>query len=149
MHYLHPWFIALKQSTSAFKLIMTELGVEFVDDWATKKSVVKLIQELCKVDLKQREIWYKVYNSRKGMEDKYDFLFPDDPEYGRKRQWCHLFEAWYSIAVLCQKYGCLHLWLGHFNLSESYDLVEAEQIIIIGPIVVNGLHVEGTGIIKL
>lgn len=128
---------------------MANAGVAFEDEWALKQSVVSTINRLTTISLTQREVWYLVSNSRKALNERLNFVFPKDPEFERKRTYCHAFEAWYAIALLCAKYDCLHLWLCQFNLSSSYGIVQAKRIIFDGPIIVNGLHVQGSGFIEL
>jgi hypothetical protein len=152
MYYLVPWFYAMKQSPSAFRAIMTEAGVSFsIDDeeWAIKNSVVTTINQLCGTELTQKQIWQSVYDSRKNLDSKFDFLFPNDPEFKRKRTFCHSFEAWYAIASLCVKHDCLHLWLCRFNLTSAFDVIQAKRIIFDGEIIVNGLCINGSGFIEL
>jgi hypothetical protein len=149
MRYLYPWFLAMQRSPDSFQQIMVEKGIDFDSEWASKESVVILINLLCKAELSQKEIWQMVYDNRKGLGEDLIWLFPKDPTFQRKRTWCHLFEAWYAIALTCVKHDCLHLWLCHFNLSDVYELVNAKQIIINGEVIVNGLHIEGKGVIHL
>lgn len=149
MHYLHPWFVKLSEAPHLFQVVMADLGINFDEEWAEKKSVVQLINQICHTQLAQIEIWQIVYDSRKSLKGKYDALFPKDPMSQRNRSWCYVGEAWYAIAMICARYGYLHCWLCHFNLDEAYELVKAKQIIFKGALVVNGIHVEGEGVIKL
>jgi hypothetical protein len=128
---------------------MVELGIEFEEFWASKASVVTLVNRLCKSTLAQAEIWEALYNNRKGLPEEYNFLFPNSPHLQRKRTSCHLYEAWYVIALMCSKHKCLHLWLTHFNLGDAYDLIKAKEIVFNGVVIVNGIHIEGQGVIKL
>ncbi len=147
MQYLLPWYVAMKQSELACKHVMEEMGVEFEDNWATKASVVAVVNQLCQTNLAQKYIWNKVYDSRKTFS--LDWMFPEDPLYRRKRLWCYLSEAWYTIALMCVRHECLHLWLCHFVLNDAFDLIQAKEIIFNGEVIVNGIHIEGSGVIKL
>lgn len=152
MNYLAPWFYTMKRSPSIFCAIMTEAGVSFFEDdqrWTKKDSVVVLINQLCNTELTQKDVWQRVYDSRKSLNKRFDFLFPNDPEFAVKRTWCHAFEAWYAIALMCARYDCLHLWLCRFNLSSAFDSVQAKRIIFDGEIIVNGLCINGSGFIEL
>lgn len=150
MHCLHPWFKKLGESPDLFKHIMVEMGIKFEGDWAVKTSVVKLINELCGTDFKQKRIWQWIYDTRRSWKGEYDFLFPADPEFQAKRSWCHVTEAWCVIALICIRQGCLHRWLYHFNfLDEGGEVGGATQIFFNNPVVVNGFQVEGKGVIKL
>lgn len=147
MQYLLPWYLAMKDSEPAFKQVMEGMGVNFEEEWATKESVVAVINQLCNANVSQADIWRYVYDSRRSFN--LSWMFPDDPIHRRKRSWCHLYEAWYTIALMCAKYDCLHLWLCHFILNESLNLVEAKTIIFTDEVVVNGVHIEGSGVINL
>lgn len=128
---------------------MTELGIRFEGEWASKQSVVDLINDLCETNLAQVQIWRHVYDSRKALRE-YDFLFPEDPEFQRRRSWCHLTEAWYAVAIICIRHGCLHRWIRYFNLCDPDDEINgAAQILFNGSVTVNGLQVEGKGVIRL
>ncbi len=148
MQYLHPWFMAMKHNPDPFAEIMQELGLKIEEDWVDKKSAVRLINQLCRSNFTQKAIWDQVYNSRKSFKG-YDFLFPDNPLSQRKRNSCHVYEAWYAIALFCSKQGCLDQWLRHFNLSEDGDVFRARQVIFTRTVIVNGIHIEGSGIIRL
>jgi hypothetical protein len=148
MQYLHPWLMAMKHHPDPFAEVMQELGFEIEEEWIEKKSVVRAINHLCRSNFTQKAIWGQVYDSRKSSKE-YNFLFPDDPLFQRKRNFCHFYEAWYTIALFCSKNQCLDQWLRHFNLSEDGEILRASQVIFTNTIIVNGIHIEGSGVIKL
>ncbi len=127
LHPLHPWFVAMKCKPTLleFQSVMAGMGLQFEGEWVRKNQVIDLIDSLTGAGLSHRELWALVYDSSRRIP--YGYLFPQHPDFERNMSICHATEAWYAIALMCKRHGCLHKWLRLFPLDDQKQLIPCRK----------------------
>lgn len=156
MNVLVPWFRAIKHKPRAFQQALARLGISSPDGWVAKAEVLECIDQLYGVTISQKQVWAWVYDARKGLEDEFNYLFPEDPLSARKRSFCYFSEAWFALAVVGIRHEKIDRLLCHFNLDLANNTASAKTVLLEGGFLFDGVltvHaeglIEGFGILKI